>query len=101
MRIESGRVVAPAVERSWKEAVAPIAKRLYLEVHEPSPGRLLLVHRDGWPFDLRTIDGDPIGRTVEELPPTGAGDEVFRDLLETFSRENPGLGLHVYGEEEG
>ena len=95
-QIEHGRVTAPATERAWINDLKPIASRLYLEAEERSPGRLFLVHRGGWPFDLRTLDADAVGRTVEELRPRGGGDEVLRDLLDSFHGACPGFTLHVH-----
>jgi hypothetical protein len=71
------------------------AARLYLEVVMDDAGALL-IHRGGWPFDLRTFDGDPIGRTSAELRPTGAGDEVMRDLITSFEAAVPSRTLHIH-----
>lgn len=79
---------------AWADVLKPIAARLYLEVHEVD-GRIALVHRAGWPFDLRTFERDPLGVEASELRPTGAGDEVMRDLIESFESSAPSHSLHV------
>ena len=72
---------------------ADLAKRLMMELHVFEPGRGVLVHRAGWPFDLKTtppdqlLDGD-----VSLCMPTGPGDEVMRDLIESTD-----LDLWVWG----
>ena len=71
------------------------AKRLYLEVFERGDGGVWLVHRGGWPFDLRTADGEPVGLAASALRPRGSGDEVMRDLIESFESTAAGRTLHV------
>ncbi|MEL7237312.1 MAG: hypothetical protein AAGK78_00500 [Planctomycetota bacterium] len=75
----SGRTIAPQ---------ADVAKRLMMELHELEPHRGVLVHRAGWPFDLKTtpIDKLPAGG-VTEFMPTGPGDEVMREFIESSDRD--------------
>ena len=59
---------------------AAAAKRLYLEVVEFAPDRGVLIHRQGWPFDLRTTPIADVTDPPAQLP-VGPGDEVMRDLI--------------------
>ena len=56
-----------------RAVLAAEANRLYLEIFDRGDGGVWLVHRGGWPFELRTVEGDPVGRDRKELRPVGAG----------------------------
>jgi hypothetical protein len=77
------------------ERVRPVSKRLMLEVHL-ADNVLLLVHRAGWPFDLTCIRGNVAGRSVDTVHPTGAGDEVMRELLSACSSSQRTLVLRPF-----
>ena len=95
---DDGRVTAAeAFDAASLDVLKSNARRLYLEVVSADDGGAWLMHRAGWPFDLRIVDGDPIGKTASELRPTGAGDEVMRDLIESFESAVPKHTLHVVG----
>ena len=71
------------------------ARRLLLEIVEFEPGRGVLIHRAGWPFDLKTtpLSALPPGDAAAALRPTGSGDEVMRDLI-----ESSGNDLWIWGD---
>ena len=93
---DDGRVVARIdFNAAALAALNDNAKRLYLEVVERGDGGVWLLHRGGWPFDLQTHDGDPAGRDAKLLRPTGSGDEVMRDLIESFESATSRTSLHV------
>ena len=93
---DDGRVSGVvAFDEATSTTLRSHARRLYLDVIDRGDGGVWLVHREGWPFDLRTLDADPAGRAAAELRPTGSGDEVMRDLIDSFERDAPGHTLHV------
>lgn len=95
------RVVEQAtLDQAGLAMLKPHARRLYLDVVEVE-GQTWLVHRAGWPFDLRVAEVDPTGREATRLRPTGAGDEVMRDLLESFEAAAAGYSLHVHDQQSG
>ncbi len=83
VRVVNGRAIAVEPAVPYIDAIQPIAARLYLDT-QPVDDTLALIHRGGWPFDLKTFEGEPIGAGVLSLRPRGAGDEVMRELIESF-----------------
>ena len=97
--VEAGRVVGPAeMDAELRSIVEANARRLYLEVADRDDRSVWLIHRGGWPFDLRTFDDDPTGKAPPDLRPVGAGDEVMRDLIDSVEAAAPGRSLHVRGQ---
>ena len=83
-RLEGDRVAEPADATEFLADLKAAAAGLLLEVLEIPGGGVALVHRGGWPFDLEPFAGDPAGRFESDLLPRGSGDEVLRDLAQTF-----------------
>ena len=95
-RIAGGRVAAPFDDlAAAAPVIAPAAARVLLE-YQLIDGRGYLIHRAGWPFDLWTLAADPTGHAPAALRPRGAGDEVFRELIDAFEAQVAGATLHVY-----
>lgn len=82
-------------EMALTSVLEPAANSLLLE-HLLVDGRRFLVHRAGWPFDLKTLDTDPRGLRAAELRPRGAGEEVFRQLVDAIEAALPGVTLHIH-----
>lgn len=102
VRLDDDRRVAEraAFDERALEVLRPNARRLYLEVLEVG-AETWLIHRAGWPFDLRVADRDPTGVDAQQLRPSGAGDEVMRDLIDAFEAEAPGYSLHIHDPRTG
>ena len=101
---DSGHVEDYAqVTPELREALATHAARLYLELADRDVYSVWLIHRAGWPFDLklRKSGEDVIGWPVANLRPTGAGDEVMRDLIDSFEYDFPGSSLDLTSEQRG
>ena len=94
VRVDGGRVVALESAVAFVEDVRTVASRLYLEVQAVDE-TAALIHRGGWPFDLKTFRGDPVGAEAASLRPRGAGDEVMRELIESFEAQHSGRSLLV------
>ena len=101
---ESGHVEDYAhVTPERREALAAHAARLYLELADRGVYSVWLIHRAGWPFDLklRKPREEVIGRPAASLRPTGAGDEVMRDLIDAFEHDCPGFSIYLTNEIRG